>query len=132
MQLSPTTIAVLVVAVVVIALVTLLRRSGSGRSSSRGPNNLHFVCAGCKGQFTHTKRTVGAWERGTRRFFCDSCHRSWREANPGASSKAVQSPREVHRSSLPRGVVPARSGCMSVIVVVAVLPLLLYAVARYA
>jgi hypothetical protein len=132
MQLSATTIAVLGAAVLVIVLALLFRRSGPRRSASRGPNNLHFVCAGCKGQFTHTKRTVGAWERGTRRFFCDSCHRSWREANPSASSKAGQSTREVPRSSFSRSLVPARSGCMSVIVVVAVVPLLLYALARYA
>ena len=131
MQPGPTTIAILIAAVVVVALLALLRRSGSRRSPSRGPNNLHFVCAGCNGQFTHTKRTVSAWERGSRRFFCDSCHRSWREANPGAPAPA-QASRAAYRQSSPRGLVPARSGCMSVIVVVAVLPLLLYAAARYA
>lgn len=131
MQLSTTTIAVIVVAVILVALVLLLRRPGTRRSPSRGPNNLHFVCAGCKGQFTHTKRTVGAWERGSRRFFCNSCHQSWRQANPGAPA-VPSAPRVAQGRSSTRGVVPARSGCMSVIVVVAALPLLLYAVARYA
>lgn len=132
MQLSPPIIAALVAALVLVALVALFRRSGTRRTSSRGPNNLHFVCAGCKGQFSHTKRTVAAWERGSRRFFCNSCHGSWREANPGASPKAAQGPRETYRPSSPRGVAPARSGCLSVMVVVAVLPLLFYAAVRYA
>ena len=131
MQLSSTVIAILVAAVVVVVLVSLFRRSAPRRSSSRGPSNLHFVCAGCKRQFAHTKRTVAAWERGSRRFFCNTFHRSWREANPGPPAEA-QAPREAVRTSSSRGVVPARSGCLSVIVVVAVVPLVAYAVSRYA
>ena len=131
MQLSSTVIAILVAAVVIVVLVSLFRRSAPRRSSSRGPGNLHFVCAGCKQQFTHTKRTVAAWERGSRRFFCNTCHRSWREANPGPPAEA-QAPREAARTPSSRGVVPARSGCLSVIVVVAVVPLVAYAVSRYA
>jgi hypothetical protein len=135
MQLSPTVIAALVAALVVVVVVVLLRQRGPRRthtSSYRGPDNLHFVCAGCKGQFTHTKRTVAAWERGSRRLFCNSCHRSWREGNPGASRDGAQAPRQAARSASPRRLAPTRSGCLSVVVVAAVLPLLLYAAARYA
>jgi len=133
-QLSPSVIAALgIVSVVVVLLVFRFRRSRSrrGSSSARGPSSLHFICAGCKGQFNHTKRTVSAWERGTRKFFCDACHKSWRQANPSSAPRAA--PTGGAAQPRPRrGLAPARSGCLSVLVVVVLLPALLYAVARYA
>jgi len=133
--------AVLLVLVAAFVFRTWRSRSGtSARSTSRGPSKLHFVCAGCKGQFVHTKRTVAAWERGTRRFFCNSCHKSWREAQPPQSQQGSQSIGGVPVSANARtgrggrgaGLAPARSGCLSVIVVVLVLPIAAYVVARYA
>jgi hypothetical protein len=47
---------------------------------------MYFTCAGCTGQFSHTKRTVAAWEKGSRRVFCDACHRKWRKAHPSEVS----------------------------------------------
>ena len=133
--------AVLLVLIAAFGFRTWRSRSGtSARNTARGPSNLHFVCAGCKGQFTHTKRTVAAWERGTRRFFCNSCHRSWREAQPPQDQQGSQSFGGVPASANARtgrhgrdaGLAPARSGCFSVIVVVLVLPIAAYVVARYA
>lgn len=133
--------AVLFVMVAAFAFRTWRSRSSkSGRGTSRGPSNLHFVCAGCQGQFTHTKRTVAAWERGTRRFFCNSCHKSWREAQPPQGQQGSRSlgaaPVSAHtgtgRGGRSAGLAPARSGCLSVIVVVLVLPVAAYVVARYA
>jgi|SRR6185369_3456599 hypothetical protein len=133
--------AVLLALVAAFVLRSWRSRSGtSGGNTPRGPSNLHFVCAGCKGQFTHTKRTVAAWERGTRRFFCNSCHKSWREAQPPPSQQGSQSSGGVPVSAnvrtewgaRPAGLAPARSGCLSVIVVVLVLPVVAYVVSRYA
>ena len=39
-----------------------------------GPSNLRYTCAGCSGQFTHSRRTLGAWQQGTRKFYCKACH----------------------------------------------------------
>jgi hypothetical protein len=145
MLLSP--LALSLAGVVLLALLaafafrTWRSRSGtSARGTARGPGNLHFVCAGCTGQFTHTKRTVAAWERGTRRFFCNSCHKSWREAQPPQSEQGSQSFHGAPVSANARtvrggrsvGLAPARSGCLSVVIVAFVLPVAAYVVARYA
>ena len=53
------------------------RRRRIQRPVSRGPANLHVTCAGCSEQFTHTKRTLGGWEKGTRHFYCKTCHKKW-------------------------------------------------------
>lgn len=59
------------------------RHSSSAKTTSfRGPANMHFICAACSGQFGHTRRTVAAWEKGSRRAFCDACHKKWRNAQP--------------------------------------------------
>jgi hypothetical protein len=78
-----------VVLVVVLALVirSVGRKSPIERSVARGPANLKFTCAGCSGQFTHTRRTIGAWEKGTRRFFCNECHKKWRNSQPPQSAQ---------------------------------------------
>jgi hypothetical protein len=145
MQLSWFAVSLAGVAVFSVVVVLLLARANSARkrranpSTARGPSNLHFVCAGCGDQFTHTKRTVAAWEKGTRRFFCNSCHRSWRETrpeppNPAGLSARTSAPSR-SRSSQPAshtGVAPTRSGCLSVLVVLVVLPVTLYVVAKYA
>ena len=72
-----------------VALVAVVAwRKSAVRSSStsgrvfRGPSEMHFTCARCSAQVTHTKRTIAAWEKGSRRIFCDACHKKWRNAQP--------------------------------------------------
>jgi hypothetical protein len=157
MQLSPLALGLagLVVLIVLVALLVLRARNGRRRhaisSAGRGPNNLHFVCAGCGGQFTHTKRTVAAWEKGTRRFFCNSCHKSWRQAQPIPPAQPAQPPHP-EPTARPAGLTkqarmpsrgyshptpqvstgPRRSGCLTVLVVLVVVPVTVYVVTRYA
>ena len=64
-----------------------VRRRVVERPASRGPANLRFTCARCYEQFNHTKRTLGAWEKGTRRFYCNACHGKWRDAQPTPPAK---------------------------------------------
>lgn len=81
-----------IVAAVVGALVALVAlvawRKSAGRSSAatgrvfRGPSEMYFTCARCSAQVAHTKRTIAAWEKGSRRIFCDACHKKWRNAQP--------------------------------------------------
>src|SRR5882672_3232028 len=154
MHLSPLAVGLVgfVVLIVFVAISVLRSRNAHkdySSSRSRGPDNLHFVCAGCGGQFTHTKRTVAAWEKGTRRFFCNSCHRSWRQAQPAnpaqpahsvraepaarpaiASAQTVLPSRGVSNTVHPERV-GRRSGCLTVLVVLVVLPITIYVVARY-
>ena len=57
----------------------LFVRSRATRTRSVGlqptaqPKNLRYKCVGCGGRFTHTRRTLGAWQRGERNFHCKAC-----------------------------------------------------------
>lgn len=109
------------------------------KPTARRPSNMHFVCAGCSGQFTHTKRTVAAWEKGSRRVFCDACHKKWRNAQPpqaqpaGTSRESSRTPESV---STPAPAFQARaqsrSGCLGIAVILVVIPVVLFAIATYA
>jgi hypothetical protein len=156
MHLSPLAVGLVGFAVLIVFVAILVLRSRNGHKQpsspriTRGPDNLHFVCAGCGGQFTHTKRTVAAWEKGTRRFFCNSCHRSWRQAQPASPAQpahpvraepAARPASASAQTSMPsRGLshtvrhvrTGRRSGCLTVLVVLVALPVTIYVVARYA
>jgi hypothetical protein len=83
-------IAAAAIAVAVLVIGVLLRRwratrtRNVGRPVSGGPANLRFVCAGCSQQFTHSRRTLTAWEAGTRRFLCNACHTLRRGLRPAS------------------------------------------------
>ena len=87
MQLSVELIVGIAAALLVL-LIVVVPRKRDGRTPShrttvpRGPANLRFICKGCSGQFTHSTRTIGAYEKGARSFFCNPCHLKWRETNP--------------------------------------------------
>ncbi|MGY4828430.1 hypothetical protein ACVNIS_07630 [Sphaerotilaceae bacterium SBD11-9] len=50
------------------------RRTRSvGLKVAGGPKNMRFKCAGCSGQFTHSRQTLSSWERGNRTFYCKAC-----------------------------------------------------------
>ncbi len=53
--------------------------SGAGTGRPSGPANSRFICASCARQFPHSKRTLKAWDKGSRRFFCALCHAAWSE-----------------------------------------------------
>ena len=75
--------AAFLVLLIVVALRKRDARTPSHRTTvARGPSNLRFICKGCSGQFTHSKRTISAYEKGARSFFCNPCHLKWRETNP--------------------------------------------------
>jgi hypothetical protein len=89
LQIGPWLIAGIVgVTLVLLVVAALVRKRSAGapskirRSQPSGPDNLNYVCAGCGGQFAHSRRTIAAWERGTRRFFCNVCHKKWRNQQP--------------------------------------------------
>lgn len=97
MHFSPELLAGIAGAILVLIIfITSRKNRGSPknhpRTVSRGPSNLKFVCKGCSNPFAHSKRTVGAYEKGARSFFCNSCHAKWRESNP---SKTMDS--EINR-----------------------------------
>lgn len=137
-----------VAASIAVALVVRHFGKGSGRiqrPEPRGPANLRFICAGCSQQFTHTRRTLGAWEKGTRRFYCNACHAKWRSARPPQPSQPAQ--REVGQGALsassrpsvqhPSGPRPPRagagSGCLGMLVLAVAVPVgIAFVVARYA
>lgn len=66
------------------------RRTRSvGLHVASGPANMRFTCAGCSGKFTHNRRTLGAWEKGSRAFYCNACHTKWRGHPPPKPGQMV-------------------------------------------
>lgn len=142
----------LAAAVAVAIVVRQLEKGGRGvqRPAPRGPANLRFTCAGCSEQFTHTRRTLGAWEKGTRRFYCNECHKKWRnsqppqplqrEGSPGATYASLRrngsgssSPPFQQRTSARPVKANAGSGCLGMLVLAVAVPIgLAFVVAQYA
>ena len=169
LQFGPWLIAGIVGVTLVLLVVAALVRKRSAnapskirRSQPSGPDNLNYVCAGCGGQFDHSRRTIAAWERGTRRFYCNVCHKKWRNQQPpldtpppfrapvqGGRSlpSSVRAPVQSGRP-LPSSAgaytttsgraQPAaasrsgRSGCLTIVVLTILLPLVVLLVATYA
>jgi hypothetical protein len=158
MRLTPEVLVALAAALVVAVVLLFLRaraarNRGSQRPVSRGPANLRFVCAGCEGQFNHTRRTLGAWEKGTRRFYCNACHTKWRGSHPaqlaqsnstqsagagaGGSRREERAPDGGSFSASRRDLQPARSGsgggCLGAAILLVAVPVALaFVVAQYA
>ena len=140
---------------VLLAWVVLRQRGGKTQSHrtaiSRGPANLRFVCKGCSSQFTHSKRTIGAYEKGARSFFCNSCHSKWRETNPAKpavpheNSKIEPSVGTANRSvgnsdvrgsfnhNIRQSPIKSGSGCLGATLLIIAIPIALITIAaRYA
>jgi len=117
----------------VIVIAFLLSRSTRSKppvqrttSPYTGPASVNFNCAGCGQQFKHTKRTIAAWKKGSRRISCNGCHKNWRDTNPVPRAvnepfpqpPSKQSAQKVHDESPDRPTYTAsqsRSGCLGVI-----------------
>ena len=100
--LIPLGAALFVVVLLLLLRARAARNRGGQRVVSRGPANLRFVCAGCEGQFTHSRRTLGAWEKGTRRFYCNPCHAKWRGSHPAQPAQPVRAGATETTGSHPR------------------------------
>lgn len=116
-----------------------------------GPANLRFTCAGCSGQFTHSRRTISTWSKGTRRFYCNACHTKWQGSHqaqssadksrfvthlrqgktpPSQSSPKVEAPSRANSAS---GQPSKGAGCLGITVLLLALPAaMLVAVLQYA
>lgn len=100
--LIPLGAALFVVVLLLLLRARAARNRGGQRVVSRGPANLRFVCAGCEGQFNHSRRTLGAWEKGTRRFYCNPCHTKWRASHPAQPAQPVRAGATETTGSHPR------------------------------
>ncbi len=142
-----TTVALVAGAIAIVAILLGLaawrRKAGSSSTTKtvafRGPTKMYFTCGGCSGQFAHTKRTVGAWEKGSRRVFCDACHKKWRNAQPPQTSSARPDAPAPFRASDGRGksegmsapayssAAKARGGCLGVLLLMLLVPVIVLA-----
>lgn len=86
------------------------------------PPTQSFKCARCSRISRHSERTAEAWRRNVKQLFCDSCHRRWLEAQPRQVTAGANRP--IHASS--------KSGCFSVLLVLAIVPIVLFALVLYA
>lgn len=88
MQVAPEVLFAAAIAAIAFLVGVLYLRVRAKRTRSvglrvaHGPANLRFTCAGCSGQFTHSRRTLAAWSKGTRRFYCNACHTKWQGSHP--------------------------------------------------
>ena len=158
MQLSTALLAGIVIAILVL-LTGIALRYHKGKApthrtaASPGPSNLRYTCKGCSELLTHSKRTIGAYEKGARSFFCNSCHSKWRESNPGqpmapqklaklapsigSSNDDRSSSNSGVRSGLNRDLgqsqVKSGSGCLGATLLIVAVPIILIAMAaKYA
>jgi hypothetical protein len=99
-----------VILLVLIVRIISMRSRTLRRTSSGGPGSMRFICVGCAQQFTHTKRTVAAWESGTRRLFCNSCHKEWLRSRPPQTSQPSGSFTQGGRASQARSMSQASNG----------------------
>jgi hypothetical protein len=104
---SPATIAIIVVIVTLVGIGSLFFRA-------KRPPSPTFKCARCGVVARHTDRTEQAWQGGAKRLFCDSCHRIWLSAQPARNSAPPLSLRKPLSSN---------RGCLSVTVILLVVPL---------
>jgi hypothetical protein len=136
MQVTPELLFAAVVAAAAFLIGVVYLRSRTKRTRSvglriaDGPANLRFACAGCSGQFTHSRRTLTAWKKGNRQFFCNACHTKWRGSHTlrragGGPPGAIQLRRDSARKS--------GAGCLGITILLVALPMALaYVVRRYA
>jgi hypothetical protein len=159
MEFSPELFAAIVAAVAFIAGLWLVRarrrqtrtRGGSGRA--RGPANLRFTCANCTKQFTHSRRTLVAYEQGSRQFFCNACHTRWRGSQsviqnrthgPGEmlARRDAQQAKQAHLAEAAKRVQPpapgtassadTKKGCLGAVALLVAAPAILgWAAAHY-
>lgn len=69
-----------------------------GRRDVPAPANLRYTCAGCAGQFTHSRRTLSTRDKGAKSFYCNACNtrsltvpkpKPW-QLVPGAAKKSAK------------------------------------------
>jgi hypothetical protein len=147
-------VAVFILVLLGVGLIAFTRKRANptdrtaSAARSRGPASLHYVCGGCSAQFTHSRRTIAAWEKGTRRLFCGSCHAKWCEKQPaqraeiaavptqskdGAARRSPESARQLPAAPASRpSLAPSRGGCLTMIVVLVAVPIIIGLVAAYA
>jgi hypothetical protein len=71
--------AAVAVAVFFVGMLWVRARASRTRTRGKGhsgpaPANLRYVCAGCAGRFTHSRRTLATREKGATSFYCNACH----------------------------------------------------------
>jgi hypothetical protein len=84
------------------------------------PKERTFICTRCKLVSPHNQRTIEAWRNNKTTFFCQACHTKWLQSRP---------PQQRERNSYSGGS-GSKSGCLGVIVLFAVVPLVGYLLVR--
>lgn len=108
--------AVVVFGIVVVVVVLLIAKAAGQEAPKVGES---FICKGCGGSFKHTNRTVSAWKKGSRTFYCGKCHNEWHNKNVAdaaatAATAGSDSPLEYGGNSggMPVAAKTSGAGCM--------------------
>ena len=75
--LDPKTLAIVVGLLIGIIVIRAIIKS---IFSAKPPAT--FRCARCRREVPHDNRTIEAWRSGKHKFFCQECHKKWRETHP--------------------------------------------------
>jgi hypothetical protein len=78
----------------------------------RMPSQKSFKCGRCGTAALHNDRTAEAWRNGKTKLFCQTCHATWLQSRPPKE-------REQYASARSSG----GSGCLGVVVLLALLPI---------
>ncbi|WNO07800.1 hypothetical protein [Teredinibacter sp. KSP-S5-2] len=79
----------------------------------KNPPTETFTCARCNKQEKYSPRTINAWRRGYDRLYCYTCHSQWLKDHPFRQTAA-----------------DTRGGCLSVFIIVVLVPPTIYSVAK--
>lgn len=91
----------LLILLVVVAVVVYFLMQFFGKKVQKPDIGSLYACSGCGVEQKHNKRTLNAWQRGSRSFFCKKCHSEWRESQAGGN----------------------RSGCFGIVLICTVVPI---------
>jgi len=100
-----TALAVVIVAVVAVRFIVPKPK----------PKEKHFKCGRCGTIAAHNSRTIEAWRNKKTRFFCQTCHGKWLREHPKAAPNQIN---------------PTRSGCLSMVALLAILPAAAFIIAK--
>ena len=88
----------------------------------RMPPQKSFKCGRCGIAALHNNRTAEAWRNGKTKFFCQACHAKWLQSRPPAECEQYSS----------SGSGKSGSGCLGVVALFAVLPVVTWLTWAYA
>ncbi|MHB9145806.1 MAG: hypothetical protein ACYC5Y_10790 [Symbiobacteriia bacterium] len=77
-----------VILVIIVGVIAYFVSHNSTASQPQGPvaGKDTYICSACGKEFVHDNRTVNAWAKGARSFYCRTHHAEWRARQQTAAA----------------------------------------------